>query len=99
MTPLSFDLKLSKLSNFMNSKNYNLNFSTKFDLFLTRFAGPVNAFKPDSGRADIKAWQKKVKETNRWVSNAVIFCLIFITFIPFSFYSFLLSCLQSFSLT
>ena len=29
-------------------------------------SGPVNAFRPDSGRADIKAWQKKVKETNRY---------------------------------
>ena len=28
--------------------------------------GPVSLFKPDSGRADIKAWQKKVKETNRY---------------------------------
>lgn len=24
-------------------------------------------FRPDSGRADIKAWQKKVKETNGYV--------------------------------
>lgn len=34
-------------------------------MFSHDFEGPINHFKPDSGRADIKKWQKKVKETNR----------------------------------
>jgi glutaredoxin 2 len=29
--------------------------------------GPVNMFKPITGRTDILAWQKKVKETHRYV--------------------------------